>query len=154
MFQTTYSRKFSPIRRVVAELWPFSGFSTLHKNLMIWKVRENRSVISQLLVDRSGWKFGCELFETFYYDLMTQIFALSQLLLCCPLSNFNGSEQKRGSTMKFHIFSKSVLWSWPDNVTFLAKLSLNKVYIIPYKYQVSNPSRWGDTDLAVSNLLS
>ena len=84
---------------------------------------------------------------------MKQIFALSQLLLCCP--TLMAVSKKRGSTMEFHIFSKNVLWSWLfDNKTFLAKLSSNKVYMIPYKAQVSNPSGWGDTALPCPNLLS
>ena len=130
----------------------FARFVLYIPKVTFGKVCKNRSPTSRLPVDRFGWKFGYGLFETFYYDLTKQIFALSQLLLCCP--TLMAVSKKRGSTMEFHIFSKNVLWSWSDNQTFLVKLSSNKVYMIPYKAQVSNPSGWGDTALPCPNLLS
>ena len=57
--------------------------------------------------------------------------------------------KRKGSTMEFHTFCKSVLWSCSDPKTFLAKCSSKKVSMMPSKGQVSNPSRLRDTELSV-----
>ena len=57
--------------------------------------------------------------------------------------------KRKGSTMEFHTFCKSVLWSCSDPKTFLIKCSSKKVSMMPSKGQVSNPSRLRDTELSV-----
>ena len=57
--------------------------------------------------------------------------------------------KRKGSTMEFHTFCKSVLWSCSDPKTFLAKCSSKKVSMMPSKGQVSNPSRLREAELSV-----
>ena len=91
-----------------------------------WQKPQKQCYCFRLPVDRLGWKFGCGLFETFYH-LMKRIFALTQLILCCPTWM---------AVSKFHNFWQKCAMKliWLPNF-FKAKPSPNNVNMIPYLWR-------------------
>ena len=140
------------MNRLVAELWPFCTFCTIHTKSDFWQgLRKSKSHISA-----SSRPIWLKIWPWTIWNILLWPYEAIFCPISTPsmLSNFNGSEQKKGGVQWNFTFLAKVCYEVDLITNFLAKLSSNKVYMIPYKAQVSNPSGWGDTALPCPNLLS
>ena len=119
MFQIVHSRNFSQIGRLVAKLWPFCTFCTIHtKDDVSQGLQKSNCQISA--TSRPIW---LKIWLWTIWNILLWPYETNFCPISTPsmLSNFNGSEQKKGG----------VQWKF----TFLAKVCYEVDLITKLFYQ-------------------